>query len=131
MSLIYTCDVCGMKTTDLGAALEHEKHCFARSVKAIDLSWDCSKNDFVFSVNFLRFSPDTPTRRERIYDSGFDGCQIYTEDMTEEHELACKKKLYTRQLKSLQAILKVQTAALEKLKELGEKLKAEKKGKEQ
>lgn len=113
MSLIYTCDVCGMKTTDLGAALEHEKHCFARSVKGIDLSWDYSKNDFVFSVNFLSFSPETPTRREHIFDSGLS-VDIYTEDMSEEHEKKLKNEL-------LQAAIDYRAARIKGLeREIGE-----------
>ena len=124
MSLIYTCDVCGKNMKSLKTAQRHAAKCVKElvTVKHIELNWNPDKAAFEFSVYVKDNTEKSLCNPEHIY-AGYCGTpRLSTLDLSEEHELECKQRLYDSYLSMMKEHIKKQKELLEKLKDLGKDL---------
>lgn len=121
MSIIYTCTVCGKKMKSLKTAQRHATKCVKGlvTVKGIELKWNPDKDAFEFSVSVEDNAVKSFYMMEHLYE-GFSGTPyLFTLDLSEEHELECKRRLYDSYISTMEETIKKQKGFLEKLKELG------------
>lgn len=125
--MIYTCQICGMTFTNLGAAEKHENKCKQETVKnawCLKISWT-SEGAFEYRVIPL----SGPTRKELLYKP-----QVYNAESYDDYEVVgrewvvyaeTKEKAFA-ELDKLIAFAKADLInQLLKLEEAGEKFRKE------